>query len=307
MKSISAVVLVLVFVSAAAPLRAAAAGPGTTIDDARGDFATGNYREALKKTSALMSSSSVKRDSTERYDLLMLKGECLLKLKQRTAAADAVGAAAAAMKSRRDLPRAATATALAALVKASPDLKYNAKQSGDGTGVDITDAAKRPAAMTALYNDLDARITPGIDKAMQDRSLVSTQKLLRDLWDLFAVEYAAKGDAATTGSKLQQLGGHARALMGEELDRLTTRLEQLTDLASEPTWVSEGMSYRGLNTSERAELKQAADYLMQIQQTAENGRRISQALGNTGENWDTLLADCALARDAAQKAYDRRY
>ena len=49
MKTISAAVVVLVFVSAAAPLRAAGAGPGATIDDARGNFATGNYREALKK------------------------------------------------------------------------------------------------------------------------------------------------------------------------------------------------------------------------------------------------------------------
>ena len=150
------------------------------------------------------------RNSTERYDLLMLKGECLLKLKQRTAAADAFEAAAAAMKSRRDLPRAASATALAALVKASPDLKYKSKQAGDGHGIDITDEARRPAAMAALYDDLDARIAPGIDKAVQDRSLVSTQKLLRDLWELYTVEYAAKGESASTSTKLKELGGHAQ-------------------------------------------------------------------------------------------------
>jgi len=50
-----------------------------------------------------------------------------------------------------------------------------------------------------------------------------------------------------------------------------------------------------------------ADYLVQIQRTVENGRRISRVLGKTGENWDGLLADCAVARDVAQQTYDRRY
>ena len=50
-----------------------------------------------------------------------------------------------------------------------------------------------------------------------------------------------------------------------------------------------------------------ADYLIKIQRTIENARRIARALGSTGENWDGLLADCAVARDVAQQAYDRRY
>ena len=66
------------------------------------------------------------------------------------------------------------------------------------------------------------------------------------------------------------------------------------------------MSYRGLNSNGK-ELQKMATYLVQIQQTAENARRIGGASGNTGENWDTLLADCTVARDAAQNAYDRRY
>jgi hypothetical protein len=98
-----------------------------------------------------------------------------------------------------------------------------------------------------------------------------------------------------------------RELIDEELNQLSNRLDQLKDLASEPTWVTQAISYRGLTTNERNELQKMADYLMEIQRTVENGRRISRLFGRTGENWDALLADCAVAKDVAQQTYDRRY
>jgi hypothetical protein len=279
--------------------------PRSSVEEARADFEAGDYRGCLKKVSALLP-SRIKRDATERYDLLMLRGECLMRLKQR-AAADAFDAAAAAMKDRRDLPRAAQATSLAVLVKASPDFKYRQRGRSEGSGIDIIDPSSRPRAMEALFQDLSSQVAPGLDKALQDESLVSTDRLLRDVWHLYTVELAATGDTASTAEKLQALGDHVRTLIGTELNRLNTRLEQLRDLADEPTWTSEAMGYRGLNTDERGELRQVADYLVRIQRTVENGRRISRALGKTGENWDALLADCAVARDVAQQAYDRRY
>jgi len=301
----------LVLISAVACLSvafqgAAQAAPAGTVDDARADLASGDYAGSLRKSSALLSSKPVKSDPAQRYELLILRGECLLRLKQRPAAVDAFEAAATVMKNQRDLPQAASATALAVLTKASPDLNYKPKKQA-GSGINIVELSSRQEAMKALFDDLNAGVAPRIDKALQDKSLVSTQALLRDLWELYTVELAAKGEAASTAAKLEALGGHARSLVGAELDRLTSRLEQLKDLASEPTWATEVMSYRGLNTNERNELRQIADYLMQIQHTVENGRRISRVLGRTGEGWDTLLADCAVARDVAQQTYDRRY
>ena len=284
----------------------ARAGAAPTLEDARADFASGDFTASLRKTSGLLSSKAGKSDLPERYDLLVLRGECLLRLKQRTASADAFEAAAAVMKKQSDLPRAASATSLAVLVKASPDLVYKPKKQA-GSGIDIAESSTRQEAMKALFDDLNAAVSPRVERALRDKSLVSTQGLLRDVWELYAVETAATGNASSTAAKLEQLGGHARSLTGDELDRITSRLEQLKDLASEPTWVTQAMSYRGLNTGERNELRQIADYLMQIQRTVENGRRISRLFGRTGENWDTLLADCAVARDVAQEAYDRRY
>jgi hypothetical protein len=281
--------------------------PQSPTEQARAAFEAGDYAGSLRKISAALSSKGVRRDSPERYDLLMLRGESLLRLKQRQPAAAAFEAAASVMKGRADVDRAASATALATLVSASPNLTYKPGGDPGATGIDIVDPASRRAAMAALFHDLSARTDPAIDNALKDTSLLPTHALLPDAWRLYAVELAATGDTASTASRLQDLGEHARTLVAAELERITSRLEQLNDLADEPTWVTAVMSYRGLTTGERNELHELAEYLVKIQQTVENGRRISRLLGRTGENWDTLLADCATARDVAQRAYDRRY
>ena len=304
MRALFVAVVAIACLLTASPLMAQAA-PARNAEEAQAAFASGDYQGCLRKTSGLL--SSAKRDSVERYDLLMLRGECLVRLKQRNAAAQAFQSAAGVMKGRRDLARTASATAIAVLVRESPDFTYKSKANSERTGIDIIEPSTRRVAMAALFDDLKARLTPEVDKALREKSLVSTHKRLRDFWELYAVEFSATGEAASTASTLQELGDHTRGLIGDELERLTTRLEQLKDLSEDPAWTSQGISHRGLNSNERAELKQTADYLTQIQRTVENGRRISQALGRTGENWESLLADCAEARDAAQEAYDRRY
>src|SRR5688500_609273 len=303
--SLLAAVLLAAVTPAAAQSAPQSAPQG--FEDAQADYASGDYAACLRKVAARLNSNAVKRDSPERYDLLMLRGECLLRLKQRAPAAESFEKAAAVTKGHGDLPRTANATALAALVKASPDLKYTPKSRSGGSAIDVAGPGTRREAMAALFEDLRTQLAPDVEKALGDKSLTSTHRRLKQFWELYAVEFAATGAATSTESTLQDLGGHARGLIAEELDRLISRLESLSDLAGEPVWGRNVMGYRGLKTSEQNEIKKMADYLMESQRTVEYGRRIARALGRTGENWDALLADCAVARDAAQQAYDRRY
>jgi len=304
MRTVHVFLVAVLCVAAAARSRAA---PEEGVEDAKAAFDSGDYRACLKKVAAALSSNSVKRDSPQRYDLLMLRGESLLRLKQRAASITAFEGAAGIMKGRADVARAAAATATAALVKASQDLTYKSKSQAGAAGIDVVDPASRARAMGAFFADLDAELSPRIDAALRDNSLVPTDQLLRKAWELYAVDTAAHGAATSTESKLEQLGGHARSLIADELERVITRLDQLNDLAGEPTWVAAGMSARGLRTTEREELQRTADHLVKIQHTVEDGRRIALALGRTGDHWDALLADCATARETAQEAYDRRY
>jgi hypothetical protein len=281
-----------------------------TFAAAHADFDKGDYKDCLGKISKLLTTGAYKSDSPERYDLLMLRGESLLRLKQRPAAQAAFESATKMMRKQEDVQRAAAATALAVLVKASPTLAYQPKKGG-GASVDIIEPASRQKAMGLLMADLRDQVRPEFTKAINDDSLKPTDKLLRPAWDLYSVEMAATGDAALTSEKLTELGAHARKLIGGELARLNRRLDQLEDLASEETWGG-GVGYadggvRGLRTEERNELQQLAKDLVQTEETIHNGRRIAKLLGRTGESWDALLADCSVARDSAQRAYDRRY
>src|SRR5688500_5916020 len=141
--------LAAVLLAAVTPAAAQSAPQG--FEDAQGDYASGDYAACLRKVAARLNSNAVKRDSPERYDLLMLRGECLLRLKQRAPAAEAFEKASAVTKGRGDLPRTANATALAALVRASPDLKYTPKTRSGGSAIDVADPETRKEAMAALF------------------------------------------------------------------------------------------------------------------------------------------------------------
>jgi hypothetical protein len=47
--------------------------------------------------------------------------------------------------------------------------------------------------------------------------------------------------------------------------------------------------------------------VVSIQRAAVEGRRNNRRLGGDGVVWDAILADCAVARDVAQQAFDRRF
>ena len=308
--SIALATFVCLAVSALAP---AAPAPQPSPEAAQADFAARDYPACLRKVASLLSSNTVPAGSTQRYDLFMLRGECLLRLKQRPAAQSAFESAAGVLKNKGDVDRVAAATAIAALIKKSPGLTYKsaAGSQGDPQTFDIVEPDTRKAAMSALYHDLSEDVMPAASKALEGDSLVPINDLLPKMWELYAVEFAATGDTAATVGKLKELGAHARGLIQAELDKLNGRLGQLRALAEEPTLSgdvrNQSIGYRGLNSHERSELQEMADYLVKIERTCQNARRIARLLGSTGENWDALLADCATARDVAEQAYARRY
>src|SRR6476620_7620440 len=75
-----------------------------SIDDIHKDMETAQYRAALQKISKLLVARTSGQDAGERYDLLMMRGECLLQLKQASAAEAAYNSASSVMKSQADVP-----------------------------------------------------------------------------------------------------------------------------------------------------------------------------------------------------------
>src|SRR5688572_14868767 len=69
-----------------------------TMEGAQGDFASGDYRSALQKISRLLTGPTARPGTPHRYELLLLRGECMLQLKEANFAADAFDAAARSVK-----------------------------------------------------------------------------------------------------------------------------------------------------------------------------------------------------------------
>jgi hypothetical protein len=305
------IILLIVAAMLAAPSPAAPPSTQSIVDHARSAFASGDYAGCLRAVSRLLGSNAAPPGTVERYDLLLLRGECLLALRQQAAAAEVFEAAANVLNDRGDLKQTAAAKALAVLVRASPGLKYGSKTTSPG-GIDIVDPATRKDAINALRADRRAALAPDIEKALLDNSVIPTQELLPALWELYALEYVATGDVAETMADLVQLGQHARNLTAAEFARVLARLKHLRDLSREPA-LSDGprqmISYRGLNSHDSSELQELANYLVKIQAALGHARRVSRLIGSIDEEekWNALLADCAAARDIAEQAYAWRY
>jgi hypothetical protein len=173
---------------------AQAAAP--SVADAQADFAAGQYRDALQKISVLLAGKSA--GSQERFDLLMLRGECMLRLKQSSLAADAFDAAARARRQQGDVKRLAEAKATAVLLSASRGLKFQPRGGGGGGGaeaIDVVAPEARRQAMAALLDERLAELTPRAAAAVEGTSLTPMMELLPAFADAYALELTATGDA----------------------------------------------------------------------------------------------------------------
>jgi hypothetical protein len=267
---------------------------------AEADFSAGNYRACLQKISQMLGGKLAPGGSKQRYDLLMLRGECQLNLKNRDLAVDAFEAASRVTFAKEDITPTANAKAIALLIERSPELRYKPKGKPDGDGIDIVTPNSRKTAMTALLDELLPAAQSAADAAGKATDVAVMHEALEPIADAFVVELTMTGEPKRSAPTFRQVGSHVRTLIAGEVERLQHRAEQLSVQAGEPKDAgaeSPGAERRGLTADERGELAKAEDQIDSLRLAAQHGRRIARRLGSTGENWDTIVADCTELRD----------
>lgn len=274
------------------------------LEDARQKFSAGQYQPALQAIAAELSRTrpTNPRDalpSAQRYALLMLRGECLLRIDQRASAADSF---TQAEKSSTEPQEFALARANSMLAKASPNNKFTPRGGPTGSSFDILDTEARKSALNAMREEKLAALNPRLDRAKSATTLPPMFEVLDPLLDITALEYAANGNAIQTRVTLMDLGTSARNLINDELKRLSTRLNALDDAASSIVGgVGTGfVGRRGLYSNEAAEVREMIPYLGQIEKTARDVRVRAQKLGFQAEAWEPIVADTADMIDRAQ-------
>jgi hypothetical protein len=266
------------------------------LQDAQQKFDAGQFPEAIKLISPELAKTKPTDEGGDRYPLLMLRAECLLRMNQRISAANNFELA---VKCAPDLRAAAIARANSLLVKASPNNKYTPKQ-GKSEAIDILDPESRKRAFDALREDTFKTLKPKYEAAMNGNQLPPMFNVLPALLDVGYLEFASKGSAADTREDLQNMGRHARELMNSEIRRISHQINAL-DIASNTT---EDYTRRGLFSNERKMVQDNIEYLKKIEQTARDARHRAQELGFDGRVWEPVIADAGDLADRAQAMLD---
>jgi hypothetical protein len=284
--------------------------PGAKCDaitEARKTFDAGDYRQALREISKGLSLTAPEPTPDEKYQLLMLRGESLLRLGEGAYASDAFEAATNAAT---DLRKAATAKATAVLITLSSGQVYQ-PTGGSGEPIPIVPPDSRKLAMRAAFKDLRDRHMPAIQRALEGDTLPPMLELVPRLGDMCVLEFASQGQATQTTQILRAFGEHARSLMDAELRRVHRRVASLDELANSLIDVDRGwgsrLNRRGLRTPERADLQELTEYTARIRGAALHGRRIARSFGLEGEDWDPVLAEADEVLDRARTTWERRF
>ena len=262
--------VVALFVGSAATRSPAAppAPPLPTPEQIDTLFADGDYPQALRQIGLALSARGDMAALYDRHDLLVLKGETHLRLKNPAAAADAFDEAA---RWTKDETKASVDRATAELFRRSKAGKYvPAAKKGEPAPqpIDVIDPAARKAAFAALFEQTRPRVAAAAKAARQSNKLPVMYQALVTVRDLQALEVAATGEHFASAEIAADLGSRAVALMGRavaERERTVTALEQSSAQVVQDVVFAGGRAEpvasgpRGLTRDETRRLRQIAD------------------------------------------------
>ena len=289
----------LLLATLVAPLLAQSAPP---MDEIRAAAASGDYRAALDKVNKALLPSS--QEQAVRYELLMLKGECQLQLKDRIGASSAFKSAAKAAQNASEL---AAAKANALIVDRSTSGKFTPRFGTGAEPIDIMLIDSRKQAMLALQAELWSQNKSQVESALRADKLPPIEQIFPRVADMFFLELFAKGDAPETGKLMKDLGDHAFKLLQTEVSRCSRRVDYLTQLANSAV-ESRGWDSikRGLHSPERDEVKAMLPLLNKIRERATEYRGIASRVGGNEGRWNALVADAVAALSDAESLYNDR-
>jgi hypothetical protein len=279
-----------------------------TLADARADVDAARYSMALTKITRLLTGSATKPGAPQRYDLFMLRGECMLRTRTSAEAAEAFSGALREVDFASEPNRASEARAMVILTKASPRQVY--RPSPDAPPIDIVALDSRKKAMAVLFEQRFAEAEPKIREAINSSSLLPTKLLLPALGDLYAIELVSTGDVVRTRAAIQAFDEHARQLLDAELERIGRRVDDLNRTANEAVLSDNPhpfLSYRGLASPERDQLRELAGTLVEIDKVIRDGEGINKSIGSDTQAWETLKQRCSNIKATAEHAYTRSY
>jgi hypothetical protein len=261
----------------------------------------------------------------DRYELLIMRGEAYLHLKQNKSAGDSFGLAA---KETKDDQKAATARALQRTVREARGSTVqrrakSANASGNSATPSTADLLKpdeRETAFRIVYDNLREAAAPKVKAATDARALppiVEALSAIADLDDL-AQAGAGGGDSDLAASR-QELGDRGRDLIARELDRMEKDVAEIKKSAETVVEqrsiavnsLATGAGYdkylsirRGLTDKDRADLK---DVMKTCERVIPAAEQLAKSVSGSAKNADELVNRSKAVGREAQRVLDAKY
>jgi hypothetical protein len=294
--------------------------PLPTANQAHQEFTDGKYREAIKSISKIAASREWQAKQFDKHDLLLLKGEAHLKLKESAAAAAAFEAAS---KETTDKPAAAVAHMTSILIKkcigthfipkATADKRIPGKSPTDRLTIDIVEPEMRKEALLALWQDernaAEVKIKPATEGESVQPAIDAAPMVLR----LHDYDFAAHGNDNDTNAAAGLIAAHARDLLGAMLEKMGIRVDEISTKAAKVekfrAAVGRGQSQdiwrkHGLDGNEPNELK---DILAKAEKIPIAVKLLNDGLMPGSGFFDKMLADSKRVMEKAEKALNDNY
>jgi hypothetical protein len=210
--------------SAPPPGPAAGPAPLPTAAEVRKQVEDGQYRDGLKDLVRILDLRGPPTAAYDRAEMLQLRAECQLQLRQTSAAQASLDAAVKEARGSKDVPpnpdRLGQALALSALVAKSPNLLYAPKSRTGPLApkpINILDRTARPAACKALFDDSLPDVKTRVRIALDASAMPPVLDAAKAVATLRALEKAGTGDDAQSKRLAEELAPRAVLRLGNSV------------------------------------------------------------------------------------------
>jgi hypothetical protein len=291
-------------------------------EEIKAAFDAGEYRKTIQlATRALVLKPGTSAAAAyDRYELLMMRGEAYLHLKQNRSAGDSFAQAA---KETKDDQQAAVARAMQRTLKEArgTTVQRRGKSAVPGTPdtADLLQPDQREAAFRIVYDNLKDSVEPKVKAASDAHTLPPIIDALTVLADLDDLAKAGAGGDSDLAASRQELGDRAHDLIARELDRMEKDVAEIKRSAETvveqrsyaTTSLQTGAGYdqylsirRGLTNKDRTDLKDVMKTCEKIIPAAET---IAKAASGSSKGADEIVNRTKDVGRAAQRVLDAKY
>jgi hypothetical protein len=215
-----------------ATTRPAAASGVLSTDEVKKLMEAGQYSDALKGIIRILALQGAAAAPYNRHEMLMLKAECQIQLRQYPGA---VGSAQLAKKEAEQAHHdedAKESDALLLLLQRSQNGAYVPTTASVKTPIKLAEKEKREEAYKALYEDVKVLFGRKVEAAEKGTGLPPYLELSKLGPTVRTAEYGATKGTAETDATIKDVAEHAAKLVEATLTDLDTKTERISEEAN---------------------------------------------------------------------------